>query len=131
MDVRRQLVVDADPEHVWEALTEPALLAQWLADDVDIEPCEGGRISASDRGGGGRTGIVERAVPPRLLAVRWWDDTGVESTVEISVDAVARGSLVTVVETANWTPAGAVMASVAWDMRFYALARVAGLVPVA
>jgi uncharacterized protein YndB with AHSA1/START domain len=123
MDVRRELLVDADPEHVWEALTEPALLEQWLADDVDLEPCEGGRVIARDGDGRGRSGVVERAEPPRLLVLRWWDDAGAESTVAITVDAVARGSLVRVVETADWTPAGAVMASLAWGMRLSLAAR--------
>jgi len=131
MDVRREVVVDADPERVWEALTEPALLEQWLAADVDFEPCEGGRVVARDGDGGGRSGLVERFERPHSLVVRWWDDEGTGSTVAISVDEVAGGCLVRVVETADWTPAGAAMASVAWDMRFYALARVAGLVPVA
>jgi len=117
MDVRRELVVDADPERVWQALTDPALLEQWLAADVDLEPREGGRVVARDGDGRGRSGLVERYDRPHSLVVRWWDDYGAESTVAISVDAVARGSLVRVVETAEWTPAGAMMASLAWGMR--------------
>jgi uncharacterized protein YndB with AHSA1/START domain len=130
MNVRREILVETDPRHVWEALTNPALLEQWLAEDVDIDPREGGRIRASD-GGGGRTGLVERAEPPRLLVLRWWDEAGFGSTVAITVDAVARGSRVTVVETADWTPVAATMASISWGMRFSALAGAAGLVPVA
>jgi uncharacterized protein YndB with AHSA1/START domain len=125
MDVRRELIVDSDPDRVWEALTDPALLERWLAEEVELEPHEGGRVTARDRDGRGRTGVVEHVEPPRTLVLRWRDDEGTESTVAINVDAVARGSLVTVVETAAWTPAAAALASVAWGMRLSLAARAA------
>jgi uncharacterized protein YndB with AHSA1/START domain len=32
-DVIRETEVPADPERVWDSLTDPALLAEWLGDD--------------------------------------------------------------------------------------------------
>src|SRR3954452_6223435 len=43
--VARDITIDGDPDEVWEALTDPELLAQWLGDDgqaivEEAEPAE-------------------------------------------------------------------------------------------
>ena len=48
-----------------------AYLREWLADDVEIELVEGGRIEIGWDGGGGRTGTVETIEEPQRLVFRW------------------------------------------------------------
>ena len=44
MEVRREIVLDAPLEEVWEALTDPAQLEEWFAvPDVAVEEVEPGR----------------------------------------------------------------------------------------
>src|SRR6478672_1746427 len=40
--VRREVVLPVDPERAWELITEPDELEGWLADEVELEPEEGG-----------------------------------------------------------------------------------------
>lgn len=44
--VERETVIDADADGAWEAISDPAMLERWLADEVDLEPVEGARMSA-------------------------------------------------------------------------------------
>ena len=60
MEVEREVVLDAPPEEVWEALTEPERLEEWFANDVEFDLERGGDFRWDDgevapRGGrGGR-----------------------------------------------------------------------------
>lgn len=121
-EVRRELVLETEPERVWEALTTEELLERWLADEVTLEPFEGGSVVARDREGRGRSGVVERLDEPSELVLRWRDDDGVESRVELRVSAVAGGSRLVVVESAPFGPVATALAGVNWGMRFAALA---------
>jgi uncharacterized protein YndB with AHSA1/START domain len=38
MDVTREIELDAPPEEVWEALTDADQLAEWFANDVELDP---------------------------------------------------------------------------------------------
>ena len=51
MEVERELVLDAPPDEVWDALTEPSRLAEWFANDVELDLRPGG--GASFRWGNG------------------------------------------------------------------------------
>ncbi len=63
--------LDAPPEKVWRALTEPALLASWLAPN-DVTAEEGARFAIETMP---ETGPVEcevvEADPPHEFRVRW------------------------------------------------------------
>jgi uncharacterized protein YndB with AHSA1/START domain len=88
--VERELVLPAEPEEVWESLTEPS----WLGDDAHVELEPAGEVRA-----GRRSGFVESADPPRGLAF-WWSAEGEEATrVEIALERVAEGTRLTVVES--------------------------------
>jgi hypothetical protein len=69
MEVEREITLDAPPEEVWEALTEPERLEEWFANDVDFDLERGGTFRWGD--GETRHAIVEEAVPERRLAIRW------------------------------------------------------------
>ncbi|HEY2258549.1 MAG TPA: SRPBCC domain-containing protein [Solirubrobacteraceae bacterium] len=61
--IERQLELAASAARVWESLTNPALLAEWLADEVTLELRPGG--DASFRSGDElRSGWVEEVVAP-------------------------------------------------------------------
>lgn len=102
--IERQLHVAADPAELWEALTDPQLLTEWLADEAEIELRVGGeaRFVTGERI---RTGWVEEVSPPgsegdsgRL--VFWWGEDGeAASRVELELTATNRGTRLRVVET--------------------------------
>jgi len=114
--VERETVVPASPEEVWEALTDGALLEEWLAPEVELDPREGGDVSVRLEDGEERSGTVEEVEEGRRLAFRWEREGVGESYVELTVDAVAGGSRVVVVETGPaLVPAGG------WGPRLTAL----------
>jgi uncharacterized protein YndB with AHSA1/START domain len=100
MEVEREITLDAPPEEVWEALTEPERLEEWFAKDVVFDLERGGTFRWGD--GETRHAIVEEAVPERRLAIRWWDPDGSEeSEVTFTLVAVPAGTRLVVTETAS------------------------------
>src|SRR5215208_994876 len=59
VEVRREVVLEAPLEEVWDALTDPLELAEWFANDVelDLEPGGGGVFRWDD--GEERHAVVE------------------------------------------------------------------------
>jgi uncharacterized protein YndB with AHSA1/START domain len=125
--VTREIVLPLERDEAWRVVTEPDHLRQWLADDVEIDLVEGGRIELGWDGGGSRRGVVETVEEHERLVFRWRpDDAGsldVETTVEIGLDDVDDGTRVTVVETgfeavpAAAAPGCMAVSSWAWDVR--------------
>ena len=98
LEVRRETTVEASPAEVWEALTDPDRLSQWLAEDVELDLVEGGelRIGFED---GERPGWVESVEEERRLAFTWERPGCGQSRVEFTLDALPAGTRVTVVES--------------------------------
>ena len=72
--ITRELLLRADPEVVWRAVTDPDLLREWLADEVTLELTPGG-AAGFVVDGEVRSGWVEEVQPPRDGAGRltfWW-----------------------------------------------------------
>jgi len=109
--VRRSILLDAPPEQVWEALTEETALSEWLAAEVELEPCEGGEVVCRDEDGGERRGEVELVEEAERLAFTWWREESGPSRVEWVLDAVAGGTRLTVVETGLLSPASPLLAA--------------------
>ena len=63
-------------EVVWEAVTDPAKLAQWFPTSVEVDLREGGAMSFAfpDDGMDDMTGEVTELDPPRLFAFLWGED---------------------------------------------------------
>ena len=100
--IRREIVLPAPREEVWEALTDPDRLADWFANDVDFDLRPGGGASFRWSNGEERTATVTEVEPERRLAFEWDDEGEVEFTLDDDVD----GTRLTVVETAPaWTTA--------------------------
>lgn len=100
--VSRSVDLDAPPAAVWDALTEEALLGEWLADEVEIEAEPGGAIVARYADGEERRGEVELVEEAERLAWSWWREGGEgPSRVELVLDAVADGTRLTVIETST------------------------------
>lgn len=118
--VERETVVPAPPEEVWNALTEEALLEQWLAPDVELEPQEGGLLRVRTEEGEQRLGRVESVEEGRRLAFVWQREGDPETRVELTVEAVPDGSRVVVVESGAAAGRG-------WGPRLAALARASSL----
>ncbi len=98
--VTRSVELDAAPAEVWDALTEAALLSEWLAEEVELEPAPGGEIVCRYADGEERRGEVELAEEAERLAWTWHRAGGAPSRVELVLDAVAAGTRLTVIETA-------------------------------
>jgi len=96
MEVEREVVFPASPEEVWEALTEPDRLEEWFANDVELDPREGGEGVFRWDDGEERRATVREAEPPRKLVLDWDDD----GTTAIELEEVEEGTRVHVVETA-------------------------------
>ncbi len=106
--IRREIVLPAPREDVWDALTDPDRLAEWFANDVDFDLRPGGGASFRWSNGEERSATVTEVDPERRLAFEWDDEGEVEFTLDDDVD----GTRLTVVETAPaWTTALELQAS--------------------
>jgi uncharacterized protein YndB with AHSA1/START domain len=100
--IRREIVLPASRDEVWEALTDPDRLAEWFANDVDFDLRPGGGASFRWSNGEERSATVTEVEPERRLAFEWDDEGEVEFTLADDVG----GTRLTVVETAPaWTTA--------------------------
>jgi uncharacterized protein YndB with AHSA1/START domain len=96
--VDQRIVVDAPPEAVFELLTDPDLLAQWLAPVVRAEPEPGGELTWTHLNGDSVVGRFVELVPARRVVFTFgWDraDVGIEpgsTTVEIDLRPVGAGT---------------------------------------
>ncbi len=96
--VERDVVVEAGPEEVWEALTDGDRLEEWLASEVELDAVEGGEVTVRDEDGE-RHGTVETVEEGERLAFTWERPGEAPSLVEFTIEAVPAGSRVVVVET--------------------------------
>ena len=123
--VSRSVLLEAAPDEVWEAITDAAALSEWLADEVELEPREGGEIVCRYTDGEERRGEVELVEEAERLAFRWRRQGAAPSRVELLVDAVAAGTRVTVIETGLAAGAAPLLAA-GWVPRLRALRTVVG-----
>ncbi|HEV8462289.1 MAG TPA: SRPBCC domain-containing protein [Gaiellaceae bacterium] len=111
--IRKEIVLPATREDVWEALTEPERLEDWFANEVEVDLQPGGEVSFRWSNGEERHATVIEVEPERRLAFEWDDEGEVEFTLDDDVD----GTRLVVVES---SPAW----STALDLQASALARV-------
>jgi uncharacterized protein YndB with AHSA1/START domain len=116
MEVERETILEAEPERVWEALTDDDLLSDWFADRARVEPWEGGEVEF-DCDDGERRGTVRRVEEERELEFTWSRDGQGESLVTFTIEPVEYGTRLIVVERALDAPT----AITAWAPRLWAL----------
>ena len=95
--VRRDIVLPASREEVWEALTDEGLLEQWLACEVELDAREGGEALLRDDDGE-RRGVVEEVEDGERLVLTWWRAQEPATRVELRLLEVAAGTRVVVTE---------------------------------
>ena len=113
--VRRSTVIDAPREEVWDALVDPSRLAEWLADEVEVDTSPT-RSPSAGPDGRQRRGVVEEVDAPARLALRWADRDGRQTKVVFELDEAAGGTRVTVTERGLRPPVAA------WGSRLALLA---------
>ena len=96
MEVRRVVVLPADREEVWSALTDPERLEEWFANEVELDARPGGAGIFRWDNGEERRAVVERIEPEERLELALEDDATVAFTLEDDPD----GTRLTVVESA-------------------------------
>ena len=89
--VERSADLAVPVDAVWEAITDPELLAEWFgALDFDLSP--GGAITTADAGEPETIGVVEQVDEPHRIAFVWVaPGSESPSSVEIVIDDDERG----------------------------------------
>ena len=123
--VERETFLPADPDEVWEALTDDDRLAEWLGEEVELEPVEGGEVSVDDSDGE-RTGTVETVIERERLTFTWALPGEQPSRVDFAIEAVPTGTRLVVTETRIAGPVA--LAGVRWESRLLRLGRAVLLV---
>jgi uncharacterized protein YndB with AHSA1/START domain len=104
--VEREVYVEARPETVWTAVTQPETLSRWYAyggAEIDLRP--GGRLLLRWDEHGEFRGFVEKVEPGRRFAYRYAVEPGVEpapgnaNLVEFTLTPEAEGTRLLVVES--------------------------------
>lgn len=95
----------ATPAEVWEALTSPTGVEQWLGEGSELLPVEGAALDVADVETGIRKhGRVDDVEPGRRLGYVWWpadgDDPGTAAT-RVAIELVPHegGTTLVVTET--------------------------------
>src|SRR4051812_43552811 len=96
MQVEREVTFPAEPDEVWEALTDPERLEEWFANDVELDAREGGEGVFRWDDGEERRATVREIDEPRRLVLDWDDD----GQVVIELEPTEDGTSVHVTETA-------------------------------
>src|SRR5215207_1151581 len=101
MEVTREIVLPAPPAEVWEALTDPDRLAEWFANDVELDLEPGGEGTFRWDNGEVRRAVVHEVDVERRFAFTWReDDEAQESVVAFTLDEIDEGTRVVVTESA-------------------------------
>ncbi len=96
MEVRRVVVLPVGRDEVWAALTDPARLEEWFANDVELDARPGGAGVFRWSNGEERHAVVETIEPEERLELALEDDASVAFTLDDDPD----GTRLTVVESA-------------------------------
>jgi uncharacterized protein YndB with AHSA1/START domain len=103
-EVEREATLETDPDRAWEAISDPDVLSDWLAEEVELEPVEGSpaRFVVD---GTERHGVVREVEEGRRISFTWRAPEEPATLVELELEPLGVDGPVrlTVTETA---PAG-------------------------
>ena len=106
--IRKEIVLPATRDDVWDALTDAERLEDWFANDVELDLRPGGGARFRWANGEERHATVTEVEPERRLAFDWED----EGTVEFTLADDADGTRLVVVESSPaWSTALELQAS--------------------
>ncbi|MEX2394026.1 MAG: SRPBCC domain-containing protein [Actinomycetota bacterium] len=98
-NVTKETFIDAPPDDVWDAITDPDELSEWFGAAVDGEIAEGELVRFAWPDGAGRRAVIERIDEGRQLTFRWLgSDDDPASRVDITVEPVDEGSVISITE---------------------------------
>ena len=118
--IERELLLDAPAEEVWKAVSDEAMLRDWLVAEIELDLRPGGAVLCRTEDGEQRPGAVELVEEGERLAFRWQRDGAAQSRVEFRVEETDSGTRLTVTETELEAKAAA-EASEGWRQRLEAL----------
>ncbi len=103
--IEREVLISASPELVWEVITVPEHINQWLWDFAEIDLRVGGAMTLAGTYKGkpySYEATIEDLDPPNVFAFRWaeggWVDGG-STRVEITLTAEDGGTRLRLVES--------------------------------
>ena len=96
--VRRETLLPVEREAAWSALRDAEGLAQWLADEVELEVRVGAQGRMRWRTGEERLVTVEEVQECRRISLCWCEPGGEPSIVELTLDDVPGGTRLVVIE---------------------------------
>lgn len=107
VSVERSITLPAEPDTVWEHLTNGSLVGDWMEGEVSITPRPGSPITMTPEEGPVVWGTVEEVIPGRRIQWSWRTDDGLPTQVEFELAPVEEGTTLTVKETLlPWTTTG-------------------------
>jgi uncharacterized protein YndB with AHSA1/START domain len=107
VSVERSITLPAEPDTVWEHLTNGSLVGDWMEGEVSITPRPGSPITMTPEEGPVVWGTVEEVIPGRRIQWSWRIDDGLPTQVEFELAPVEEGTTLTVKETLlPWTTTG-------------------------
>lgn len=118
--IEREMVLDAPVHEVWRAVSDAAMLSEWLAPEVEIDLRPHGALLCRTEDGDERHGAVELVEEGERLAFRWQREGSEQSRVQISLEDVDGQTRLRVVESELDARAGP-RASELWSKRFESL----------
>jgi uncharacterized protein YndB with AHSA1/START domain len=110
LHVEREVVFPAEPDEVWEALTDPERLEEWFATEVELDARPGGEGVFRWGDGEERRAVVREAEPEERLVLDW-DDGG---EVVLELEEVEGGTRVHVTETSPEFATALELHALAW-----------------
>jgi len=99
--VEREIELTATPEEVWESLTDPGRLGDWLEAEVEVELRPGGGGAFRFAGGETRRARIVDVDVGRRISFAWWPVApvvGRPTLVTITIEPTGAGSRVRVRE---------------------------------
>jgi uncharacterized protein YndB with AHSA1/START domain len=102
VEIERDIVFEASPAEVWEALTDPERLEEWFANEAALDPVPGGEGVFRWGDGDERRAVVREVEPEERLVLDWED----EGQVVLELEEVDGGTRLHVIETSpDWSTA--------------------------
>jgi uncharacterized protein YndB with AHSA1/START domain len=118
--VRREVVFPVSPAELWQAVTDPTALAEWFANEVELDLRPGGTGVFRWHDGSERRATVELVEEERSFGLRWEDEQGRATRVRLRLDDVPEGTRLTVTEAPLGPQAGALAGEWSWGVELLA-----------